>query len=158
MLSCSRFITVNAIKLLKNSLVYILISFVKMTGNVNGGCVSYSNNDDGVYASERNGRYNYGFTPPHNSCYMFFGSYTHHAVSRVIEGTRLAFVFFYQPHIRFHELIFKFGRQPEQCPCCFGLFENRQYLRFHVQNVCEGRVLFNRFKEKGYRFNPEKEL
>jgi hypothetical protein len=129
-----------------------------MVGHVNGGSVTYASNDEGIYASKTNGRRNYRLTPPHNSCYMFFGSYTHHAVSRVVEGTRIAIIFFYQPHIRFHELIFLFGKQHEQCPGCFGIFKTRAKLRFHVKNNCNGKVLFNRFKEKRYNFNPEKEL
>ena len=129
-----------------------------MTGDVIGGDITYASNDEGIYASETNGRRNYGFGPPHNSCYMFFGSYTHHAVSRVVQGTRVVILFLYQPRIRFHYLIFMFGKRPEQCPGCFRLFKTRQSLREHVQDICSGQVIFNRFKEDGYMFDPKKEL
>lgn len=128
---------------------------VTITGDVDGGWVSYSPNDDGAYILHKEN--NTRFVPPHNSCYMLFGSYVQHAVGRVNRGTRISIIFFYKPEIRFHLLIFSWGQRPEQCPGCFGLYKHRAQLRRHVKN-CSKTVMFNRFKEDGYNFNPNVEL
>jgi hypothetical protein len=134
------------------------VKFFITTGEVDGGWVSYSSYDNGYY-SRLHHTLNTKFIPPHDSFYMIFGSYAQHAVSRVSKGTRISLVFFYQPQIRFHLLIFKWGMKTEQCPMCFSLFESRETLRQHfIRGCCEGKVSFNRFKEKKYQFNPDKEL
>ena len=75
------------------------------------------------------------------------------------KGTRIAIIFFFQPAIKFQELIFMVGVRPEQCPDCYCLFKSRKCLYQHQQGgKCLKTVLFNRFKEKtAIIFDPKTE-
>lgn len=129
-------------------------SFCSTTGAVRGGKICYANTDEGSWNANTN--YNYEFTPPHNSTYMFFGSYAHHAVGSITEGIRVSIVLFYQPKIRFKLLIYMWGKKTMQCPDCYKLSSNRKSLLQHRLS-CLKQVSFNRFKEENWNFDPSKE-
>ncbi len=114
-------------------------------GDVKGGEVTYSNSDDGLWSKHSN--YNHKFKPPHNSCYMFFGSFVQHAVSSVKSGTRISIVFFFQPKISFKLLVYMWGKKPEQCPSCYRLFSERKNLLRHRRDWCTETIAFDRFKQ-----------
>ena len=67
-------------------------------------------------------------------------------MSRVLSGTRIAMVFFFQPRINFKLLVYVWGRKPEQCPDCYRLFGLRKDLYRHQRECCLKAIAFDRFK------------
>lgn len=118
-----------------------------------GGEVSYSDADSGVYA--RNHEFNGSYTPPHNSCYMIFGSYVEHAVAGMVSGKRIVVVMMFKINVSFKKLIYMWGTKPGrvQCPHCYLLYDNDDSLRKHN---CGHVVLYSRFKDGKYIFDESK--
>lgn len=114
-----------------------------MTDDVQGGYITYANNDSGKMAYED--IYNAKLCPEHNSLYMMFGSYAEHGVRRMVKGTRIAFVFFYSVETNFQQLLYIWGNRPEQCRLCFRTFLNKKTLAAHAKS-CPKEVLFSRYK------------
>ena len=105
--------------------------------------MTYANRDSGVLAKQN--RFNATINPDNNSLYMIYGSYVEHGVRRMVRGTRIVIVFFYQIEITLQRLVQVWSRKPEQCQVCCQCFSSEKALESHYPR-CTGAPLYSRFK------------